>query len=81
MLIVKIDFARHAVIYAREQRGGQPCQRHETRAGIKTRIGNQTMRATGITDYLKSDGSLGEGLEDGESRRHANHAAIRPARG
>jgi hypothetical protein len=27
-------------------------------AGIKTRIGNHSMRATGITDYLKSDGTL-----------------------
>jgi hypothetical protein len=26
--------------------------------GIKTRIGNHSMRATGITDYLKSDGTL-----------------------
>ncbi len=28
-------------------------QRHAKRAGIKTRIGNHSMRATGITDYLK----------------------------
>jgi len=27
-------------------------QRHAKRAGIKTRIGNHSMRATGITDYL-----------------------------
>jgi hypothetical protein len=29
-----------------------------SRAGVKTRIGNHSMRATGITDYLKSDGTL-----------------------
>jgi integrase/recombinase XerD len=46
-------------------------QRHARRAGIKTRIGNHSMRATGITDYLKSDGSLSE------ARKMANHADIR----
>lgn len=46
-------------------------QRHARRAGIKTRIGNHTMRATGITDYLKSDGSLSE------ARKMANHADTR----
>jgi hypothetical protein len=43
-------------------------QRHAKRAGIKTRIGNHSMRATGITGYLKSDGSLAE------ARKMANHA-------
>lgn len=28
------------------------------KVGIKTRIGNHSLRATGITDYLKSDGTL-----------------------
>ena len=46
-------------------------QRHAKRAGIKTRIGNHSMRATGITDYLKSDGSLAE------ARKMANHADTR----
>jgi site-specific recombinase XerD len=46
-------------------------QRHARRAGIKTRIGNHSMRATGITDYLKSDGSLSE------ARKMANHADTR----
>jgi site-specific recombinase XerD len=46
-------------------------QRHAKHAGIKTRIGNHTMRATGITDYLKSDGSLAE------ARKMANHADTR----
>jgi hypothetical protein len=39
--------------------------------GIKTRIGKQSMRATGITDYLKSDGSLAE------ARKMGNHADTR----
>jgi hypothetical protein len=33
-------------------------ERRATRRRIKTRIGNHSMRATGITDYLKSDGTL-----------------------
>jgi len=33
-------------------------QQHARAAGIKTRIGNHTFRATGITDYLKNGGSL-----------------------
>ena len=45
--------------------------RHVSHAGIKTRIGNHTMRATGITDYLKSDASLAE------ARKMANHADTR----
>jgi integrase len=46
-------------------------QRYASRAGIKTRIGNHSLRATGITDYLKSDGSLAE------ARKMANHADTR----
>jgi site-specific recombinase XerD len=46
-------------------------QRHARRAGIRTRVGNHSMRATGITDYLKSDGSLAE------ARKMANHADTR----
>jgi site-specific recombinase XerD len=46
-------------------------QRHAKRAGIATRIGNHSLRATGITDYLKSDGSLAE------ARKMANHADTR----
>jgi len=46
-------------------------ERHARRAGIKTKIGNHTLRATGITDYLKSDGSLAE------ARKMANHADTR----
>lgn len=33
-------------------------QQHARAAGIKTRIGNHTLRATGITDYLKNGGTL-----------------------
>lgn len=46
-------------------------ERRAKQAGIKTRIGNHSMRATGITDYLKSDGSLSE------ARKMANHADTR----
>jgi integrase len=33
-------------------------QRHSLAAGIETRIGNHTFRATGITAYLKNKGTL-----------------------
>jgi site-specific recombinase XerC len=46
-------------------------QRHALRAGIRTRVGNHSMRATGITDYLRNDGSLAE------ARKMANHADTR----
>jgi site-specific recombinase XerC len=46
-------------------------ERHAKRAGIKTRIGNHSLRATGITDYLRSDGSLAK------AREMANHADTR----
>jgi site-specific recombinase XerD len=46
-------------------------QRRAGQAGIKMRIGNHSMRATGITDYLKSAGSLSE------ARKMANHADTR----
>src|SRR5450759_5034528 len=54
-----------------QQDAYRPIQRHTMRAGIKTRVGNHSMRATGITDYLKSDGSLSE------ARKMANHADTR----
>jgi site-specific recombinase XerD len=41
-----------------QQDGYRMIQRRVRQAGIKTRIGNHSMRATGITDYLKSDGTL-----------------------
>jgi site-specific recombinase XerD len=47
-------------------------ERHARRAGIKTKIGNHTLRATGITDYLKSEGS-----SLAKAREMANHADTR----
>jgi site-specific recombinase XerD len=41
-----------------QQDGYRMIQRRARQAGIKTRIGNHSMRATGITDYLKSEGTL-----------------------
>jgi integrase len=46
-------------------------ERRARQAGTKTKIGNHSLRATGITDYLKSDGSLAE------ARKMANHADTR----
>jgi integrase/recombinase XerD len=46
-------------------------QRRSLAAGIKTRIGNHTFRATGITAYLKNNGKL-------EVAQHiANHESPR----
>ena len=46
-------------------------QRRAKAAGIQTRIGNHTFRATGITAYLKNNGAL-------ETAQHiANHASPR----
>jgi integrase len=46
-------------------------QRRAAAAGIKTRIGNHTFRATGITAYLKNKGTL-------EAAQHiANHESPR----
>jgi site-specific recombinase XerC len=49
-------------------------QRRAKQAGIKTKIGNHSLRAGGITDYLKSNGSLSE------ARKMANHADSRATR-
>jgi site-specific recombinase XerC len=38
---------------------------------MRHRVGNHSLRATGITDYLKSDGSLAK------AREMANHADTR----
>lgn len=46
-------------------------QRHAKWASMKTRLGNHTLRATGNTGSLKSDGRLAE------ARTTANHADIR----
>jgi len=46
-------------------------QRRAGQAGIKTKIGNHTLRATGITDYLKSNGTLEH------AQQMANHSSPR----
>jgi integrase/recombinase XerD len=46
-------------------------QRRAARAGIKTRIGNHSLRATGITDYLKNNGTLEY------AQQMANHSSPR----
>lgn len=45
-------------------------QRRAVAAGIGTRIGNYTFRATGITAYLRNGGTL-------ENAAMANHASTR----
>jgi len=47
-------------------------RRYAKEAGIKARVGNHSMRATGITDYLKSKGS-----SLSEAHKMANHADTR----
>ena len=46
-------------------------QRRARAAGIRTRIGNHTFRATGITAYLKNGGTLEK------AAMIANHASTR----
>jgi integrase len=46
-------------------------QRRVAATGIKTKIGNHSLRATGITDYLKNNGTL----EHAQSM--ANHSSPR----
>ncbi len=48
-------------------------QRRELAAGIGTKIGNHTFRATGITADLKNDGTLEH------AAAMANHASTRTA--
>jgi len=47
-------------------------ERRARQAGIKTKIGNHSLRATGITDYLKSEGSSLT-----KAREMANHSDTR----
>jgi integrase len=55
-------------------------RRRAAAAGVKTQVGNHTFRATGITAYLKSGGSL-ESRRHGEPRLDPHDAALRsPAR-
>jgi site-specific recombinase XerD len=46
-------------------------QRRAKQAGIKTHIGNHSLRATGITDYLRSEGTLEN------AQQMANHSSPR----
>ncbi len=46
-------------------------ERRARQAGIQTKIGNHSLQATGITDYVKSDGSLAE------AHKKPNHADTR----
>ncbi len=48
--------------------------RRRTAAGIKTKIGNHSFRATGITAYLKNGGPLEK------AAAMANHASRRTTR-
>jgi site-specific recombinase XerC len=52
------DRAFHRQAQRMTRQDGIGWMRGARQAGIKTRIGNHSMRATGITDYLKSDGTL-----------------------
>ena len=49
-----------------QQGAYQMIQRRAAVAGIKTRIGNHTFRATGITPYLKNSGKLESRFEECE---------------
>ena len=58
------------------QRMGQPdayrmIQRRARQAGIKTKVGNHSLRATGITDYLRNAGTLEH------AQAMANHSSPR----
>jgi site-specific recombinase XerD len=58
------------------QRMAQPdayrmIQRRAKQAGIKTKVGNHSLRATGITDYLKNSGTLEH------AQAMANHSSPR----
>jgi site-specific recombinase XerD len=46
-------------------------QRRALAAGIKTKVGNHFLRATGITDYLKGNGTLEH------AQAMANHSSPR----
>jgi integrase len=54
-----------------QQDGYRMIERLARQVGITTKIGNHSLRATGITDDLKSDGSLAE------ARRMADHVDTR----
>ena len=55
-------------------------QRRAAAAGITTKIGSHTFRATGITAYLKNKGTLETRADHRQPRLAADHQALRPAR-
>jgi integrase len=56
-------------------------RRRAEAAGIDTKLGNHSFRATGITAYLKNGGTLEKSCGDGEPCFYADDAALRsPAR-
>jgi integrase len=52
-------------------------RRRAAAAGIATKLGNHSFRATGITAYLKNGGSLEKSRCDGEPCLDAHDAALR----
>ena len=56
-------------------------QRRAADAGIKTRIGNHTFRATGITAYLKNKGTLEAAQHIANHESPADDEALRPEAG
>jgi integrase len=54
-------------------------QRRAKAAGITTRVGNHTFRATGVTAYPKNGGTL-ECRANAQSCLNTHHAALRPPR-
>jgi integrase/recombinase XerD len=46
-------------------------QRRAKRVGIQTKVGNHSLRATGITDYLRNQGTLEH------AQQMANHSSLR----
>ena len=51
--------------------------RRAAAAGIVTKLGYHSFRATGITTYLKNGGTAREGRDDGEPCLDAHNAALR----
>ena len=56
-------------------------QRRTRGTGIRTRIGNHTFRATGITAYLKNKGNARSRAAHCQPREPANDEALRPKAG
>ncbi|WP_245257384.1 tyrosine-type recombinase/integrase [Methylocapsa acidiphila] len=55
-------------------------QRRAKAAGIATRVGNHTFRATSVAANLKNGGTLERAAQMAEPCEHANDAALRPPR-